>query len=90
MVPQGGCDALVSFGFSQYLLLAGHSDDPFSHSTNLSPGHVLATILGPGYTLVTVSRGSPPLVCCRDNLGFFIEHFLKYQCQDDQQTNLSL
>lgn len=51
---------------------------------------MLATVLGLVYTLVTVSRGSPPLVSCSDNLGFLIEHFLKYQCQDDQQTNLSL
>lgn len=53
MVPRGGYDTLVSLCISQYQLLAGHSGYPFFHSTNLSACHVLATVLGPGYALVT-------------------------------------
>lgn len=46
-------------GISQYHLLAGHSRYPFFHSTNSSDCHVLATVLGPSYVLVTMRHDSP-------------------------------
>lgn len=96
MVPRGGYDTVVSLCIAQYQLLAGHSGYPFFHSTNLSACHVLATVLGPGYALVTEAWLPAGMHNQTRLLAIVISRIfnkplpkISDKCLDYQQTDLS-